>query len=165
MTHYTSCNGAGGVLWVCAGEKHSWGECFRCRNCPCLKGCNQSSCCWMNIMELTFHPSWTYVVLLRGSRWIAEHNNGTDNRTKYITLPQYGLALRSKDIQYAHRPDRCNSFRPIFCESHLQMCIGWKLPCPASKVEDALYCWGLFLTYNLSNLVEGSDCWSVPEEC
>lgn len=105
--------------------------------CLYIKTRFQRSRCWRNILESTFYPCWTYVALVRGSDWIAKHNNHAYNRTKY-NAPQYVLTLRSKDIQYAHCPARWNSFGLIFCESLLQMCLSWRFQHTASKVEDAL---------------------------
>ncbi len=120
MTHYTSCNSATGVLSVCEEQRRCRGVCVIKQSCPCLKTCNQRGCCW--------HHSY--------------------NRSKYTSLPWCGapsLAFWSKQLRYAHHPSRWNSFRRIVCASHPQLHTGLKLPHPAPKEEDALYCCRLFL--------------------
>lgn len=159
MTHYTSCNSAMGVLRVCVGERIWRDAGFRWWNCACLKSSNQSGCCWMNIVELTFHPCWTYVVLVVEAHWVVEHNHCTYNRClstwfyhdvgNWRACTLLGLALRSKHIQYAHHPGRWNSFGLIFWEEIYRYTVVWRLPHLAPKVEDALL-WIVF-TYNLSN--------------
>lgn len=66
---------------VCAAQRRCEDVGFRWWNCLCLKPSNQRDCCWMNIMVLTFHPCWTYGVLLGEAHWVAEHNHCTYNRS------------------------------------------------------------------------------------
>lgn len=129
-------------------KRHCGDVAFRWWNCPCFKTSNQRGCCWM-IMELTFHPCWTYVVLLEEAHCVVEHNHRTYKRSEYMVLPWCGalsLALWSKHLQCVHHPARWNSFGLIFWVSQLQMHIGLRFPHTAPKVKDALYCCYCFYT-------------------
>lgn len=127
---------------VCAAQRRCADVGFRWWNCLCLKPSNQRDCCWMNIMVLTFHPCWTYGVLLGEAHWVAEHNHCTYNRSVGCWIKALPVCSPTRQMKL------------IWADFlHLQMHIDLKLPPPATMSK--LCCTSVF-TYKLSNPREGA---------
>lgn len=106
---------------------------------------------------MTFHPCWTYVVLLEEAHGFVQCNHCAYNRSEFMILTwgaggpgQRWVLLYDQSTSYmlTIQPDEthlgCFSLR-----RELQMLIGLRLPHQAPKEEDVLL-WIVF-TYNLSN--------------